>query len=59
MEKALKKYGETHIVEKIWGTEPDLRNLKKNQSVCWGDGETYHILLTEKESKQDQQIQNK
>ena len=42
------KYSKTHTVEKKKGTEVDLRNLEANQSVVWGDGETYHYLLTNK-----------
>lgn len=52
MDGALKniteKFGETHHIKKVWGTEPDLRNLNDNESVVWGDGKTYHWLLTEK-----------
>lgn len=42
------KYRKTHKVEKRKGTEVDLRNLEDNQSVIWGDGETYHYLLIKK-----------
>ena len=45
------KYGKTHHIKKVFGTHVDLRNLEKNQSVCWGDGETYHWLLTKKEDE--------
>lgn len=48
LKEAELKYGETHTVEKVFGTSPDLRNLKNGQEVMWGDGETYHILLTKK-----------
>ena len=42
------KYGKTHYVEKKKGTEINLKNLEDNQCVVWGDGETYHYLLTKK-----------
>jgi hypothetical protein len=40
-------YGKTHNIEAIKGTNVDMSKLEKNQSVCWGDGETYHFRLTE------------
>ena len=39
------KYRKTHQVFKRKGTEVDLRSLEKDESVIWGDGETYHYLL--------------
>ncbi len=42
------KYGTTHDIKKVYGVEIDLRNLNPNECVCWGDGATYHWLLTEK-----------
>jgi len=44
----LHQYGSSHEVEKVQGTEVDLRQLKDNQSVIWGDGETFHYKLTYK-----------
>jgi len=44
--KVISKHGATHRIEAIFGTRPDLGKLKKNQSVCWGDGKTYHFRLT-------------
>lgn len=41
-------WGKTHHIEKVWGTTVEMSSLKDNQSVCWGDGETYHFRLTEK-----------
>jgi hypothetical protein len=41
------KYKKTHDVFKKKGTEVDLRNLEDDESVIWGDGETYHYLLKE------------
>lgn len=46
--KVNERCGATHHIEKVMGTEVDLTKLKDNQSVCWGDGETYHFRLTEK-----------
>jgi hypothetical protein len=42
------KYEKTHYVEKVFGTEVDLTTLNKDQLVIWGDGATYHYLLTKK-----------
>lgn len=42
------KYGETHFIDKIPGTHVELDKLQENQLVCWGDGITFHFLLTRK-----------
>lgn len=42
------KFGATHTIEKRSGTSPTLTDLADNQSVCYGDGKTFHYLLTEK-----------
>jgi hypothetical protein len=42
------KYGKTHNIKKRKGTEVDLTHLNENESVVWGDGKTYHYLLTKK-----------
>lgn len=44
--RAFAKYGKTHEIEKVMGTRVDITKLKDNQSVIWGDGETYHFRLT-------------
>ena len=41
-------YGKKYNIEPVCGTNPKLKLLDKNQSVVYGDGETYHFLLTEK-----------
>jgi hypothetical protein len=41
------KYSATHTVTARHGTKIDLTKLEKNQSVVWGDGKTFHFLLTE------------
>jgi len=46
--KVNQKWGATHNIEKVMGTTVELDKLGKNQSVVWGDGETYHFLLTPK-----------
>lgn len=46
------KWGETHDIEKVMGTEVDLTLLNDNQSVVWGDGETFHWRLTKKPIEQ-------
>jgi len=40
------KYGKTHTIEAVKGTKVVMSKLAKNQSVCWGDGESYHFRLT-------------
>ncbi len=47
-ERVKAKWGKTHIIQKVMGTKAELKELNPKQSVCWGDGETYHFLLTEK-----------
>lgn len=39
------KYGKTHIIEKVEGTEVNLKKLAPDEMVLWGDGETYHWKL--------------
>lgn len=34
------------IVKRHWVDNVDLRHLKAKQLVRWGDGKTYHELLT-------------
>lgn len=46
LKKVLEKYGKTHTIEAVKGTKVEMAKLAKNQSVCWGDGESYHFLLT-------------
>lgn len=48
--KVLLLYGKTHKIEKRFGTEVILETLEDNQSVCYGDGGTYHYLLTKLDS---------
>lgn len=43
-----KKYGATHKIEPVHGTKVIFKNLSDNQSVCYGDGKTYHFRLTKK-----------
>ena len=46
LKKVREKYGKTHTIEAVKGTQVVLAKLAKNQSVCWGDGESYHFRLT-------------
>ena len=46
LKKVREKYGKTHTIEAVKGTKVEMAKLAKNQSVCWGDGETYHFRLT-------------
>ena len=41
-------WGDTHTIAKVSGVEIDLRMLKDNESVVYGDGKTFHYRLTEK-----------
>lgn len=40
------KYEGTHMVTARLGTKVDLTKLKDNESICFGDGKTFHFLLT-------------
>ena len=40
------KYFATHKIENVIGLEVDLRTLKDNESVIYGDGETFYFKLT-------------
>ena len=42
------KYRKTHQVFKKKGTDVNLQNLEDDESVIWGDGESYHYLIKEK-----------
>jgi hypothetical protein len=46
--KVMEMYGATHDVTPVIGTQPDLRRLKSNESVVWGDGKTFHFKLTKR-----------
>jgi hypothetical protein len=46
LKKVREKYGKTHTIEAVKGTKVVMSKLAKNQSVCWGDGESYHFRLT-------------
>ena len=46
LKKVREKYGKTHTIEAVKGTKVVMAKLAKNQSVCWGDGESYHFRLT-------------
>ena len=46
LKKVREKYGKTHTIEAVKGTKVIMEKLAKNQSVCWGDGESYHFRLT-------------
>lgn len=44
--EVFKKYEGTHMVSARLGTKVDLRKLKPNESICYGDGKSFHFLLT-------------
>jgi len=44
--KVKEKYGKTHKIQAVKGTNVKVHKLANNESVCWGDGENYHFLLT-------------
>ena len=46
LKKVREKYGKTHKIEAVKGTKVVMAKLAKGQSVCWGDGESYHFRLT-------------
>lgn len=46
LKKVTAKYGKTHTIEAVKGTKVILSELNDGQSICWGDGETYHFRLT-------------
>ena len=46
LKRVREKYGKTHTIEAVKGTKVIMAKLAKNQSVCWGDGESYHFRLT-------------
>ena len=46
LKQVREKYGKTHTIEAVKGTKVIMAILAKNQSVRWGDGESYHFRLT-------------
>lgn len=46
LKKVREKYGKTHTIEVVKGTKVVMAKLAKNQSVFYGDGESYHFRLT-------------
>lgn len=46
IQKMEDKFGKTHTYERIMGVQPKLSELGITQSVCYGDGKTYHWRLT-------------
>lgn len=40
------KHEGTHMITAVLGIRPDLRKLKDNESVVYGDGKTFHFKLT-------------
>lgn len=53
-----KKWGDTHKIEKVKGVTVDLRTLADDESVVYGDGNTFHFKLT-RLTKQDNNIMEK
>lgn len=49
MADVVQKWGNTHDIQKVWGTRVVLSDLPEGVSVCYGDGETYHFQLTKKD----------
>ena len=45
-QQMIDKWGKTHTIKKVIGTEIQLGNLNKNESVVYGDGKTFHWLIT-------------
>lgn len=44
--ETFKKYEGTHTVTAVPGVRIDLTKLKNNESVCYGDGKSFHFKLT-------------
>ena len=44
--QVIERWGKEYDITKVTGTEVVLSNLKSNQAVCYGDGKTYHFVLT-------------
>lgn len=44
--EVFQKYESTHMIKARLGTKIDLTKLKDNESICYGDGKTFHFLLT-------------
>lgn len=44
--KVFERYGNTHKIEAVIGTEVNMVYLEDNQDVCWGDGQSYQFRLT-------------
>ena len=44
--EVFKKYKGTHMITARLGTRVDLTKLAANESIVYGDGETFHFLLT-------------
>lgn len=45
------RYGNTHTITAMaipHNKRVDLRKLKSNESIVWGDGKTFYFLLTKK-----------
>lgn len=48
LSKAKKKWGKTHHINKVFGTDVNLTTLPKGVGVICGDGDTYHFQLIKK-----------
>jgi hypothetical protein len=53
-ESVRKRWSATHTIEKVMGTEVTLSDLEDNQSVCYGDGKTFHFRLTKINNQNNQ-----
>jgi hypothetical protein len=51
LQKIVEKYGKTHTIEKVAATKNLLHKLKDTQILAYGDGISYHYILTKKEIK--------
>jgi hypothetical protein len=41
-----KKYEGTHMITAVPGVKVDLRKLNANESICYGDGKSFHFKLS-------------
>lgn len=46
-----KKYGRTHNIKLVKTAKIDLKNKDPKDIACWGDGKTYHWVVSPKEVK--------
>lgn len=51
LSRLIEKYGKTHNIEKVAADKNLIHKLKPGQILAYGDGKTYHYIITPKEIK--------